>query len=137
MTLRDSDLPRSRWAAAASLATTAAIHTALVPAHLREAPYAGALFIALSAAALTLAFLLVVRDDQFTWLGAGGLSASALLAYAASRSVGLPSLGDDIGDWLNPLGVVAAVSEITTVLICWQVLPRSRTALERAHLSVS
>lgn len=137
MTFHPSDLPRSRWAAAASLATTAGIHVALVPAHLREAPYAGALFVALSTACATVAVLLVARDHQFIWLGAAMLSVGALLAYTVSRSVGLPSLGDDIGDWLNPLGVVAAISEITTVLICWHTLPRSRTKLNRAHLSMS
>ena len=34
-----------------------------------------------------------------------------------SRSVGLPSLSDDIGDWLNPLGVIAVVCETAVVLI--------------------
>jgi len=47
-----------RWPAAAALSATAAIHMTLVPDHLREAPYAGALFIALSAAALATAIVL-------------------------------------------------------------------------------
>lgn len=106
-----------RWAAAASLAATAGVHIALAPAHLREAPYAGALFIALSATALINAVLLARSDRELVWLAAGLVSITAPLAYAASRSVGLPSLRDDVGDWPNPLGVAAIVSEIATALI--------------------
>ena len=49
---------RWRWPTAALLSATAAIHMTLVPDHLRDAPYAGVLFIVLSAAALTAAILL-------------------------------------------------------------------------------
>jgi hypothetical protein len=89
-----------------------------VPEHLREAPYAGALFIAVSAAALGLAVLVLVRGDQLVWAGGAALALSAVLAYIASRSIGLPSLGDDIGDWLNPLGVAALLCEAGTALLC-------------------
>ncbi len=45
------------------------------------------------------------------------LAGGALAAYLISRSVGLPSLGDDIGDWLNPLGVLAVLAEATALVI--------------------
>jgi hypothetical protein len=115
------------------LAATACIHIALVPAHLREAPYAGALFIALSTAALAVCILLVTSNHQLAWLGAAALSLTALLAYVVSRSIGLPSLADDTGDWLNPLGVAATLSETATALICWHALSqRSRSSSRRA-----
>ncbi len=107
-----------RWPAAAALSATAAIHMTLVPDHLREAPYAGALFIALSAAALATAIVLSATDHELVWLAAGAISLSALVAYFLSRSVGLPSLSDDIGDWANPLGLAAVACETFTV-ICW------------------
>ena len=88
-----------RWPAAAALSATAAIHMTLVPDHLRDAPYAGALFIALSAAALAIAILLTATDLERVWLAAGAISLGALVAYFLSRSVGLPSMSDDIGDW--------------------------------------
>jgi hypothetical protein len=97
-----------------------------VPDHLREAPYAGALFIALSAAALVLAILLVVRSDLVVWTMSAGLVVSALLAYIASRSVGLPSLGDDVGGWLNPLGIAALAVETAAAFLC-------STALRGGH----
>ncbi len=107
-----------RWPAAAALSATAAIHMTLVPEHLREAPYAGALFIALSAAALATAMLLSATDHELVWLVAAAISLGALVAYFLSRSVGLPSMSDDIGDWVNPLGVAAVACE-TLTLICW------------------
>lgn len=116
-----------RWPAAAALSATAAIHMTLVPQHLHEAPYAGALFIALSAAALAIAMLLSAADHDLVWLAAITISLGALIAYFLSRSVGLPSLSDDVGDWANPLGVAAVACEAVT-LFCWIVrsaaLPR-------------
>jgi hypothetical protein len=110
--------PYLRLPVAALLAGTAGIHIALVPEHLREAPYAGVLFIALSAAALALALALAVRGALVVWTMAGALAMSAMLAYVASRWIGLPAMDDDVGDWLNPLGVAALVVESGAVLAC-------------------
>ena len=110
------------WAAAAALSTTAAIHLALVPSHLSEAPYAGVLFIAFAVGALTAAILLLTVNRRLVWLTAAGLAAGAIGAYLVSRSAGLPSMADDIGDWLNPLGVSALVCELAVTAITWRVL---------------
>jgi len=114
------------------LATTAGIHVAIAPAHLAEAPYAGALFIALSTAALLISALLLARGNRLAWLAAAVLSTGALLAYLASRSIGLPSLADDIGDWLNPLGVAAVIAETTAVLVCGLTLLQTRSPSPRS-----
>lgn len=106
-----------RWPAAALLAQIAAIHIALIPQHLHEAPYAAGLFIALSAASLTVAALILIRDDPPTWTAAATLAAGAIAAYTLSRSIGLPTLNDDIGDWLNPLGTGALVAEAITLTV--------------------
>lgn len=117
MDLARSSTPGWRWLTAACLAITACVHIAIAPAHLREAPYAGVLFIALAGAALVTATLLLTAEHRLVWLAAAMLSTAALLGYLLSRSVGLPSLGDDVGDWLNPLGVVAVAAETAVVLI--------------------
>ena len=111
-----------RWPAAALLAEIAAIHIALVPQHLREAPYAAGLFIALSAASLAVAALMLYRDDSPVWTAAGGLAAGAIAAYVLSRSIGLPMMSDDIGDWFNPLGIGAVGAEAITVVISLLIL---------------
>ena len=122
-----------RWPAAAALSATAAIHMTLVPDHLREAPYAAALFIALSAAALAIAILLSATDHELVWLAADAISLGAVAAYFLSRSVGLPSMSDDIGDWANPLGLAAVACEALT-LACWTA--RSAT-LPRASVTAA
>lgn len=119
----------SRHAAALLLVATAGIHIDLVPEHLREASYAGILFALMSGAALLLAGLVLLRDRSTAWIGTGAVSLAAIAGYALSRSVGLPSMDDDIGDWLNPLGVTAVCAETLTVLISLQRLaPRSGCA---------
>jgi hypothetical protein len=107
----------ARRAAALLLVTTAAIHIDLVPEHLREAPYAGVLFALLAASALLLAGQILIREQSNAWTVTGTISLAAIAGYALSRSVGLPSMDDDTGDWLNPLGVVAVCAETLTVLI--------------------
>lgn len=116
-----------RWFTAACLAATAAAHIAIAPEHLREAPYAGVLFIALATAALASAVLLLSTRAEHAWGVVAALCASALAAYVMSRSVGLPSLGDDIGDWVNPLGMLAVLSETAALLVSGQALRSART----------
>ena len=114
-----------RWPTAALLAEIAALHIALIPQHLREAPYAAGLFAALSAASLAAAALILLRDDPRVWKAAGGLAAAAIIAYLLSRSIGLPMMKDDIGDWLNPLGIGALSAEAITVALSMLVLKTS------------
>lgn len=138
MDLHPSSALPWRLTAAVCLDVIAAVHIAIAPDHLREAPYAGALFVALATAALATAILLLATQDRLVWAGAAALSLAALLGYFMSRSFGLPALSDDIGDWLNPLGVVAVLSEIALLAIAWQVLRgyRTVTATERLYTVV-
>src|SRR5581483_384911 len=91
-----------RWVTAGCLDVTAAVHLAIAPDHLHEAPYAGVLFIVLAAAAMANAALLLTTPDERVWTLAAALCGGALAAYLLSRSIGLPLLADDVGDWLNP-----------------------------------
>ena len=108
----------------------------LVPDHLREVPYAGAFFIALSAAALAGALLLMAVDHELVWAGAAALCLSAVISYILSRSVGLPSMPDDVGDWLNRLGIAAVACESAALMICSVVLWRARANRRPGSLSV-
>lgn len=112
-----SSMPYRQWLAAACLAVVAGVHIAIAPQHLHEAPYAGVLFLALATAALASAGVVLTTDHPLAWAGAAALSLAAVVAYLMSRSVGLPMLSDDIGDWLNPLGLIAVGAETTVVLI--------------------
>ncbi len=35
---------------------------------------------------------------------------------AAGRTIGLPQIGDDIGNWGEPLGIVAIIAEATMLI---------------------
>ena len=106
-----------RWLAILFLLVNAAIHLDLTPMHLAEAPYIGVLFIALSAACIFLAVLLTFLDNALVWTTTGALSLLALIAFLVSRTIGLPQVSDDIGNWTEPLGYPNVVIEVLTIAI--------------------
>lgn len=103
--------------AAATAEVAAVAHVPLIRSHLQEAPYVGVLFVGLVLALTVVAILLVVADREVVWLAAAVLPGSAVLAYVLSRTTGLPQLGDDVGNWTEPLGVVALTAELLTVAL--------------------
>lgn len=104
-----------RWPAAAMLLANAVFHLILTPAHLDEAPYVGVLFLALSVVSIVLAAVLVIRDTAAAWAISGVVAFVAIIAFLVSRTIGLPQIGDDIGNWSEPLGFPALIVEALTV----------------------
>ncbi len=112
-----------RGIAAIGLVGIALVHVLDLPGKLEETPYLGVAYIGLIGAALVLAEMLVRRDDRRTWAASAALSAAVLVGYAVNRTVGMPGAMDDIGNWLEPLGlaslfvegVVLAVSGVALV----------------------
>ncbi|WP_310961499.1 hypothetical protein [Nocardioides terrisoli] len=88
-----------------------AAHIPVIQEHLTEAPYIGVGFVLLTVAGLYLGNLLLREDSTWVWLATGVVAAAALVGYVTSRTIGLPQIHDDIGNWGEPLGVVAVVSE--------------------------
>lgn len=119
--------PPWRWLTALLLLVNAGVHIPLVPEHLDEAPYIGVLFILLSVACIGLAVVIVVVDTTWVWAASGTISLLALVAFVLSRTVGLPQIGDDVGNWTDPLGFPALASEALTVALAAGAL-RRRTA---------
>ncbi|MGH9107696.1 MAG: hypothetical protein ACRDZX_18070 [Acidimicrobiales bacterium] len=117
---------RWRYQAGAALAVIAGVRAALAPEHLHEAPYVGALFIALTAGCVLLGATLAVADRPAVWAAAGLVMLAAASAYVLSRSVGLPEIGDDTGNWLGPLGVVSLAAEAVTLTLAALALGRRR-----------
>lgn len=104
---------RSPWrvVAAAAAIGEAAAHIPVTKEHLTEAPYIGVGFVLVTVAGFILAQLLLTADTRAVWLATAAVSALALAAFMLSRTVGLPEIQDDIGNWSDPLGIVAIVSE--------------------------
>jgi hypothetical protein len=117
----------TRWSTSILLLVTAGAHIPLVPEHLEEAPYVGWLFAVLSVTCIALAAAILVSDRPRLWILVGTICLAALLAFLASRTVGLPQLGDDVGDWTEPLGYPAVASEALVCALTLKHLHRSRT----------
>lgn len=105
------------WATVLALAVAAAAHLPVIPEHLRAAPYLGVLFILFVLGAWTAAVLLLNTEDRRVSLAAMILCALAIGAYALTRTVALPQAADDVGNWLEPLGVIAVLSEAVVVVL--------------------
>lgn len=113
-----------RWVLAGGALTAAAAHVPEIGPHLDEAPYMGVLFVVLTASCEFLAFAAVSRDDSVIY----GLSiltcGAALVGYAATRLFAFPQLADDVGSWLEPLGLVSLVAEAVVVFAAVNALRR-------------
>ena len=46
----------------------------------------------------------------------------AIVAYVLSRTVGMPQMDDDIGNWAEPLGLLSLAAEGLTLLLAGAVL---------------
>jgi hypothetical protein len=91
-------------------------HIPLIGEHLEEAPYMGVLFIGFTVSAFGVAAVLAARPSQAWFYVAGALCAAAVGAYVATRIVAFPELGDDVGAWTEPLGLVSISAEAGVVV---------------------
>lgn len=114
----------AQWIASFLLVVAAATHIPLIQEHLEEAPYVGWLFIALSVVCLVLAVAILFVDSPGVWLISGAVCLAAVVGFLASRTIGLPQIGDDVGDWTEPLGFPAVLSEVLMVVLAWYHLRR-------------
>jgi hypothetical protein len=109
----------AQWTASFLLVVAAATHIPLIRDHLEEAPYVGWLFIALSAVCLVLAVAILFVDSPGVWVVSGAVCLAAVVGFLASRTIGLPQIGDDVGNWTDPLGFPAVLSEVLMVALAW------------------
>ena len=106
-----------RIAVGLGLATVAAIHILDLPGKLAETPYLGVIYIVLIIAAFVLTERLFVVGSRLDFIAAAALSAAVIVAFTINRTVGMPGATGDIGNWLEPLGLLSLVVE---AFILWQ-----------------
>ncbi len=123
----------AQWVASFLLLVAAGTHIPLVRMHLEEAPYVGWSFILLSVVCIALAGAILVVDDAKLWLLSGAVCLAAVVAFLASRTIGLPQIRDDVGNWTEPLGFPAVASEVLmAALAFWHVRRMPARAAQRA-----
>lgn len=105
-----------RWPLAGAALVASVAHIPVIGPHLDEAPYMGVLFVVLTVACAGLAVLAAVRDTRAVYALAALTCGLAVVGYAATRLVAFPMLADDVGNWLEPLGVVSVAAETVVVL---------------------
>jgi len=123
-----------RWALAPAALVAAVAHIPVIGPHLDEAPYMGVLFVVLTAGCLAIAAAALVRDATAVYGLATLTCGLAVVGYVATRLVAFPMLADDVGNWLEPLGVVSVASELVAVAAAVSALAsrRRRTVTQLA-----
>jgi hypothetical protein len=115
-----------RWVMVPAALAAAAAHLPVIRPHLDEAPYMGVLFVVLSAACVALASAAISWDTPLIYALSALTCGLAVLGYVATRVLAFPMLADDVGNWLEPLGVLSIVSETVVVLAAAGALAASR-----------
>ena len=103
--------PALKWLAIAAILGTGLIHFVEAPDAFDEVTYKGLLFVANGVGALVAAFGLYRNNRTVGWALGVLIAAGSLVAYAASRTVGLPGLPAEPDAWLEPAGVASLVCE--------------------------
>ncbi|MBC7725350.1 MAG: hypothetical protein H7146_11480 [Burkholderiaceae bacterium] len=106
-----------RIAVGLGLAVTAAIHVLDLPGKIEETPYLAVAYIVLIVAALVIMERLFTVATRIDYAAATVLATAVLLAFVVNRTVGMPGATDDIGNWLEPLGLLSLVVE---GFVVWQ-----------------
>jgi hypothetical protein len=75
------------------------------------------MYIALMVASVAVAFYLLHTGSTLAWAAAGLLAAATLIGFVLSRTTGLPSASDDIGNWTEPLGLASMFVEGAVVIL--------------------
>jgi len=117
-----------RPAGVVGLLGIALIHFLDVFSKFRETPYLGVVYLVLIAGCLLAAAMLLRRDARLAWALTVTFSGATFAAYVLSRTVGLPSARDDIGNWTEPLGLAALFTEALLVVVAVYALLADRRA---------
>lgn len=107
----------TRATIAAGLGGLAVIHAVDAVGKWSETRYVFWMFVAASAAALGAAGWTIFSRSRVALLASAAVAGSVLLAYIVNRTVGLPNATDDIGNWVEPLGLASMVIEAATVAV--------------------
>ena len=99
------------------LTSVAALHILDLPGNFAETPYRAALYIALIIASFVLTQQLVIAGTRRDFFAAAALSAAVIVGFTINRTVGMPGAANDIGNWLERLGLLSIA---VVAFVPWQ-----------------
>jgi hypothetical protein len=105
----------ARLLAVVGVAGIAVIHILDAPDTFTGTKYIFWLYIAIILGAIPIMVLLLQWSSPLAWVGPALLAIGPLVGYLLTRSVGLPGDSDDIGNWLDPLGMASMFVEISVL----------------------
>lgn len=103
--------------AIAAILGTGLIHVVEAREAFDEATYKGLLFVGNGAGALVAAIGIYRDQRALGWLLGLLVAGGAIIAYVASRTIGLPGLPAEPDAWLEPMGVAAILCETIFVIL--------------------
>jgi hypothetical protein len=115
MTSTNHDHHVARSVAIVGLAGVALIHILEVQHKYQEVPYLGIGYVALIVASVIAGALLIHSNSRLGWALAGTAALATIIGFTLTRTVGLPQSNDDIGNWLEPMGLASLFVEAIVV----------------------
>jgi hypothetical protein len=84
---------------------------------LHEHVYVFVLFMLLMAGTMVVSMVLLRTDSRSAWSLVALMAGLTFLGFVISRTTGLPNFKDDVGNWLEPLGLASLFVEGAAVLL--------------------
>ena len=106
-----------KFLAIAAILGAGLIHVVEAREAFGEATYKGLLFVGNGAGALVAAVGIYRDQRALGWLLGLLVAGGAIVAYVASRTIGLPGLPAEPDAWLEPMGVAAILCETCFVIL--------------------
>jgi hypothetical protein len=95
----------------------ALVHVLDLPSKFHEVPYLGVAYLVLIVGTLLTAAVLTRHDSRRAWTASLVLAGATFAGYAISRTTGLPSATDDVGNWFESLGLASLFIEACVVVV--------------------
>jgi uncharacterized membrane protein YagU involved in acid resistance len=83
----------------------------------KDAIYKGWLFVVNGVFSLVVALGILLANKKWAWVLGFLIALGSMMAYVASRTIGLPLLAPEPDAWFEPLGVVAVLSELLFIVL--------------------
>jgi hypothetical protein len=109
--------PTIKWLAIVVILGAGLIHVLEARDAFGEATYKGLLFLGNGLGALVAAIGIHRNQRALGWLLGLFIAGGAILAYVASRTIGLPGLPAEPDAWLEPMGVASLLCETVFVIL--------------------